>query len=55
MKKANQIIYGLYGALAILLGVTVLLFPSVLTSEAERTGPLIHILREEGAAEFLSG
>jgi hypothetical protein len=41
--------------LAILLGVTVLLFPSVLTSEAERTGPLIHILREEGAAGIFIG
>jgi len=55
MKKANRIIYGVYGAVAVLLGVTALVFPTVLTSEAERAVPLIHILREEGAAEFLSG
>lgn len=55
MKKANQIIYGLFGALAILLGVAVLLFPRVLNSEAERTGPLIHVLREEGAAGVFIG
>ena len=55
MKKANQIIYGLYGALAILLGMAVLLFPGVLTSEAERTDPLIHILREAGAAGIFIG
>jgi hypothetical protein len=55
MKKVNQIAYGLYGALAILLGVAVLLFPSVLTSDAERTGELIHILREEGAAGVFIG
>jgi uncharacterized membrane protein len=55
MKKANQIFYGLYGAVAILLGVAVLLFPSVLTSEAERTGLVAHILREEGAAGVFIG
>jgi len=55
MEKANQIIYGLFGAIAILLGVAVLLFPNVLTSESERTVPIIHILREEGAAGVFIG
>lgn len=55
MKKANQIIYGLFGAAAVLLGVAVLLFPTALTSEAERTVPLLHILREEGAAGIFIG
>jgi len=54
-KKANQIIYGVYGAVAILLGVTALVFPTVLTSEAERAVPLIHILREAGAAGIFIG
>ena len=55
MKKANRIIYGLFGAGALLLGVAVLVFPSVLTSEAERNVPLIHVLREEGAAGVFIG
>ena len=55
MKKVNQIIYGLFGAGVILLGVAVLLFPNLLVSDAERTGPLIHILREEGAAGIFIG
>ena len=55
MKKANQIIYGIFGAIAILLGVAVLLFPDVLTSEAERTPTIIHVLREEGAAGVFIG
>jgi len=55
MKKPNQIIYGLFGAVAILLGVAVLVFPGVLTSEEERTLPMIHVLREEGAAGVFVG
>jgi peptidoglycan/LPS O-acetylase OafA/YrhL len=55
MKKANQIIYALFGAIAILLGVAVLVFPRLLTSEAERTVPMMHILREEAAAGVFIG
>ena len=38
-----------------MLGVTVLVFPGVLISELERTGPVIHVLREEGAAGVFIG
>jgi uncharacterized membrane protein len=55
MKKANQIIYGLFGVVAILLGVAVLVFPSLLTSEAERTVQMMHVLREEAAAGVFIG
>jgi uncharacterized membrane protein len=55
MKKANQIIYGIFGALGILFGVVALLFPGMLISEADRTGLVIHLLREEGAAGIFIG
>jgi hypothetical protein len=55
MKKANQIVYGLFGAVALLFGTAVLLFPSVLTSQAEPNGLVAHILREEGAAGVFIG
>jgi uncharacterized membrane protein len=55
MKKANQIIYGIFGALGILFGVVALLFPGMLISEPDRTGPVIHLLREEGAAGIFIG
>ena len=55
MKKANQIIYGIYGALAILVGIVSLLFQGLLISEAHRTFQLSHILREGGAAGIFVG
>lgn len=55
MKKANQIVYGVYGALAILIGVVSLLFQDLLISEAHRTLELSHILREGGAAGIFVG
>ena len=55
MRKANKFIYGVFGVVAILLGVAVLVFPNSLTSEAERTLPLVHVLREEGAAGVFIG
>ena len=55
MKKVNQIIYGAYGALAILIGVVSLMFQSVLIPEANRDVELSHILREGGAAGIFVG
>jgi hypothetical protein len=55
VKKVNQIIYGLFGTVALVLGMTALQSPSLLASEAERTGALLHILREEGAAGVFIG
>src|ERR1700741_1609707 len=55
MKKVNQIIYGLFGSIAIVLGVAALLFPSMLTSDEERPLPMMHLLREQGAAGVFIG
>jgi uncharacterized membrane protein len=55
MKKVNRIIYGLIGTVAILLGFGVFLLPGLLTSDAERTPAIIHLLREEAAAVIFIG
>jgi hypothetical protein len=55
MKKVNQIIYGIFGALVILIGVVSLMFQGLLISEAHRTLELSHILREGGAAGIFVG
>jgi len=55
LKKVNQIIYGLFGAGAILYGVAALLFQTALLSQTERSFPLTHIFREEGAAAIFVG
>jgi hypothetical protein len=55
MKKVNSIIYGLFGAGAIVYGVATLFSPSVLVSEASQSFHLAHILREQGAAAIFIG
>ena len=55
MKKANQIIYGMFGVGAILFGVAALLFQGALLSEARLKFPMTHIFREEGAAAIFIG
>jgi hypothetical protein len=55
MKKINSIIYGLFGAGAIVYGVATLVSPSVLVSEAAQSFHLAHILREQGAAAIFIG
>jgi hypothetical protein len=54
MKKINSVIYGLFGAGAILYGATALLLPAVLESGAQ-SFRFAHILREQGAAAIFIG
>ncbi|MGI9066724.1 MAG: hypothetical protein ACR2HX_10005 [Pyrinomonadaceae bacterium] len=53
MKKLNLLVYGIYGIVALLVGVTALLFPARL--EPDAPSRLIHILREGGAASVFVG
>lgn len=53
MKKISLLVYGIYGSVAILVGATALLFPTMLESKA--SAELIHILREQGAAMVFVG
>lgn len=53
MKKTSLIVYGIYGTVALLSGVVLLLFPTLL--EWEASGRYIHYLREQGAATVFVG
>lgn len=55
MKKINSVIYGLFGAGAILYGAAALLSPAVLESNAAQSFRFAHILREQGAAAIFIG
>ena len=54
MKKISLLVYGIYGSVALLIGLTALLFPAMLEPKAPST-ELIHILREQGAAMVFVG
>ncbi len=53
MKKISLVVYGLYGIVALLAGVGLLLVPAAL--EPEASDKYIHFLREQGAATVFVG
>jgi hypothetical protein len=53
MKKISLIVYGIYGSVALLAGIALLLYPGLV--EPEASGRLIHLLREQGAATVFVG
>jgi len=53
MKKISFLVYTLYGSVAILAGLTALLFPNTL--EPDASARVVHILREGGAALIFVG
>jgi hypothetical protein len=55
VKRINSVIYGLFGAGAIVYGAAALLFPAVLESNAAQSFRFGHILREQGAAAIFVG
>jgi hypothetical protein len=55
MKKTNSVIYGLFGAGAIVYGSAALLFPAARLSGAAESFRFAHILREQGAAAIFIG
>lgn len=55
MKTANRIIYGLFGAVALLYSVATLVSPGVLESEAAQSVRVTHLMREQGAAGVFIG
>jgi hypothetical protein len=48
MKKISLVVYGIYGSIALVGGLILLLFPALLESQASMQ--MVHILREQGAA-----
>src|SRR2546429_9385245 len=55
MRRVNSIIYAVLGAVAIVYGITNLLFPTFMVPEAARSFPLSHILREQAAMAIFIG
>ena len=55
MKKTSLVVYGILGTGALLYGLTALLFPSALLSDATQSVHPAHILREQGAAAIFIG
>ena len=55
MKKIILVIYGLFGAGAILYGAAALLFPAVLESNAAQSFRFAHLMSEQGAAAIFIG
>src|SRR5256885_16962835 len=55
MKKANSIIYGLFGAIAIVYGAVNLLLPTFMVPEAARSVVLSHNLRQQAAMAIFIG
>jgi hypothetical protein len=53
MKKVSLVVYAIYGSVALLAGLALLLFPTALESEA--SGRYVHFLREQGAATVFVG
>jgi len=55
MKKANLVIYGLFGAISLAYGVTNLLFPAFMVPESTQSFVLSHIFREQAAMAIFIG
>jgi hypothetical protein len=55
MKKVVLLVYGLFGAVAVILGLASLLSPTSLSSDALSSPDLAHHLREQGASVLFVG
>jgi len=55
MKKASLVLYGLFGAIAIVYGITNLLVPAFMVPESTQSFLLSHILREQAAMAIFIG
>jgi len=55
VKKISSIVYGIFGAVAIVFGVAALLIPEAVVPEATESRDLAHIIREQGAATIFLG
>lgn len=55
MRKLNSIIYGVFGALALVYGIGALIRPQAIAPEAAQSFEVGHLLREQGAAGVFIG
>ena len=55
MKTVNKVVYGIFGALALLYGIAALISPALVAGNSARSFPLSHLIREQGAAGVFIG
>lgn len=55
VRKLNSIIYGVFGALALVYGLGALIRPQAIAPEADQSFEVGHLLREQGAAGVFIG
>lgn len=55
MRKLNAVIYGVFGALALVYGLGALIRPQAITPDASQSFEVGHLLREQGAAGVFIG
>lgn len=55
MRKLNSIIYGVFGALALVYGIGALIRPQAIAPDAAQSFEVGHLLREQGAAGVFIG
>ena len=55
MKKASVVVYAIFGAVAIAIGLGALLVPGSVEAEATAASNMAHLMREQGAATIFVG
>ncbi|MEO8435958.1 MAG: DUF4345 family protein [Pyrinomonadaceae bacterium] len=55
MKKASVVVYAIFGAVAISIGLGALIAPGAIEPEATEASNMAHLLREQGAATIFLG
>jgi len=55
VRTVNKIIYGIFGALALLYGIAAVVSPPLVAGNTASSFPLSHLMREQGAAGVFIG
>ena len=55
MKKISAVVYGIFGAVAVAVGLGALIVPGAIEPEATAASDAAHLLREQGAATIFLG
>jgi len=55
VKKISAVVYGIFGAVAIAVGLGALIAPGAIEPEATEASNMAHLLREQGAATIFLG
>lgn len=55
MKKISAVVYGIFGAVTVALGLGALIVPGAIEREATEASNMAHLLREQGAGAIFVG